>query len=61
MVIIRDNVLSEEITVEFVKSEDQFVDMFVKGSRVNYFCNKLNSYDIYDTTRGRVLRINIYT
>jgi transposase InsO family protein len=48
---VRDKVLSGEITTEFVKSEDQLADMFtksLKGSRVNYICNKLGSYNIYD-------------
>lgn len=50
---VRDKVLSGEITIEFVKSEDQLADMFtksLKGSRVNYICNKLGSYNIYDPT-----------
>lgn len=50
---VRDKVLSGEITTEFVKSEDQLADMFtksLKGSRVNYICNKLGSYNIYDPT-----------
>jgi hypothetical protein len=48
---VRDKVLSGEITTDFVKSEDQLADMFTKslrGSRVDYICNKLGSYDIYD-------------
>jgi hypothetical protein len=48
---VRDKVLSGEITTDFVKSEDQLADMFtksLKGSRVDYICNKLGSYDIYD-------------
>ncbi|KAI5389892.1 hypothetical protein KIW84_075270 [Lathyrus oleraceus] len=48
---VRDKVLSGEITTEFEKSEDQLADMFTKSlkcSRVNYICNKLGSYNIYD-------------
>jgi hypothetical protein len=48
---VRDKVLSGEIITTFVKSEDQLADMFtksLKGSRVDYICNKLGSYDIYD-------------
>lgn len=48
-----DNVLSGEITTKFIKSEDQLVDMFTKsfkGPRVNYICNKLGSYNIYNPT-----------
>ncbi|CAJ2666930.1 unnamed protein product [Trifolium pratense] len=48
---VRDKVLSGKITTDFVKSEDQLADMFtksLKGSRVDYICNKLGSYDIYD-------------
>lgn len=48
---VRDKVLSGEIIIEFVKSEDQLADMFtksLKGSQVNYICNKLGSYNIYN-------------
>ena len=48
---VREKVLSGEITTNFVKSEDQLADMFtksLKGSRVDYICNKLGSYNIYD-------------
>ncbi|KAK2350679.1 hypothetical protein QL285_021927 [Trifolium repens] len=48
---VSDKVLSGEITTYFVKSEDQLADMFtksLKGSRVDYICNKLGSYNIYD-------------
>lgn len=52
--------MSGEITTDFFKSDDQFADMFtnsLKGSRVDYICNKLRSYNIYDPTLGEVLRI----
>jgi hypothetical protein len=48
---VRDKVLLGEITTDFVKFEDQLADMFtksLKGSRVDYICNKLGSFDIYD-------------
>lgn len=47
---VREKVLSGEITTEFVSSSDQLADMFtksLKGSRVDYICNKLGSYDLY--------------
>lgn len=50
---VRNKVLLGEITIKFVKSEDQRVDMFTKSlkdSRVNYICNKIISYNIYDPT-----------
>lgn len=59
---VRPKVLSGEITTDFVKFEDQLADMFtksLKGSRVNYICNKLSSYDIYDPAWGGVIKINI--
>lgn len=50
---VREKVLSGEITTEFVSSSDQLADMFtksLKGSRVDYICNKLGSYDLYAPT-----------
>lgn len=37
--------------------------MFTKSlrdSRMDYICNKLDSYDIYDPTLGGVLRMFVY-
>ena len=47
---IREKILSGEITTDFVKSEDQLADMLTKslrGTRIDYICNKLGSYDLY--------------
>jgi hypothetical protein len=47
---IREKVQSKEIETPFVKSEDQLVDIFIKGLSVNTFnniSNKLGLYDLY--------------
>ena len=52
---IRDKILSKEIATSFVNSNDQLADVFTKalrGSRINYICNKLGAYDIYTPVKG---------
>ena len=47
--LVREKVLFEEITTDFVGSNDQLADIFtksLKGPRVETICNKLNAYDI---------------
>jgi len=47
---VREKVLSEEITIDFVNSSNQLVDIFTKslrGSQIEYICNNLGAYDIY--------------
>jgi len=47
---IREKILSEDIKIEFVNLSDQLTDIFTKslrGSRIDYLCNKLGTYDLY--------------
>jgi len=47
---VRENVLSGEITTDFVNSSNQLADVFtksLKGRWIEYICNKLGAYDIY--------------
>ena len=47
---IRGKILSGEIATSYVKSNDQLADIFTKsldGPRVNYICNKLETYNLY--------------
>jgi len=42
-----------EITIDFVNSINQLVNVFTKslrGPRIEYICNKLGAYDIYAPT-----------
>jgi len=47
---IRENLLFKEICIEFVKSNDQLVDVFTKslrGPRIKFICSKLGTYNFY--------------
>jgi len=47
---IWEKVMSGDIKIEFVNSSDQLADIFTKslrGSRIDYICNKLSTYDLY--------------
>jgi len=47
---IREKILSGCIFTSHVKSNDQFADILTKslrGSRIEYICNKLGAYDLY--------------
>jgi len=46
-------VISGDIKTGFVNSNDQSADMFTKslrGPRINYICNKVDTYDLYAPT-----------
>ena len=47
---IRQKIESGCISTSFVNSNDQLADVFTKslrGSRIEYICNKLGAYDMY--------------
>ena len=47
---IREKVLSGEITMSFVGSNEQLVDIFAKSlwiPRIVYICGKLDAYNLY--------------
>ncbi|KAF3647154.1 Isoamyl acetate-hydrolyzing esterase 1 -like protein [Capsicum annuum] len=46
---VREKILSGDIVTKFVKSSDQFADIFTKfltSPRINYICDKLGTYDL---------------
>ena len=50
---IREKITSGCMTTSFVNSSDQLVDVFtksLKGPRIKYICNKLNTFDLYAPT-----------
>jgi len=47
-------IISGDIKIEFVNSNDQFVDIFIKPlrrPRIDYICNKLGTYGLYAPAR----------
>ena len=47
---IREKLLSKEIVIEFISSNDQPVDILtktLKGPRIQSICSKLGAYDLY--------------
>ncbi|PKA60769.1 Retrovirus-related Pol polyprotein from transposon TNT 1-94 [Apostasia shenzhenica] len=47
---VREKLLNKEIQTSFINSNYQLSDMFtksVKGSRIDFVCNKLGMHDIY--------------
>ena len=49
---IREKIASGCMTISFVNSSDQQVDIVTKslrGPRIQYICNKLGTYDLYAT------------
>ncbi|PKI65567.1 hypothetical protein CRG98_014067 [Punica granatum] len=47
---VREKLQSQDIVTTFVSSNDQLTDIFTKalrGSRVDYICNKLGIHNIY--------------
>jgi len=52
---IQGKIIFGDIKTEFVNSNDQLDDIFTKslrGSRIDYMCNKLGSYDLYHQLEG---------
>jgi len=50
---IREKIIFGEIKIEFVNSNHQLVDIFIKSlqePRIDYICNKLGTYDLYVST-----------
>jgi len=50
---IREKIMSRDIKTKFVNSSDQLSDIFTKylrGPRISYICNKLDSYNLYAPT-----------
>jgi len=57
---IREKIMSGDIKTEFVNSNDQLADIFTKslrGPKIDYICNKLDTYDLYAPAWERVLDI----
>jgi len=51
--LILEKIISRDIKTEFVNSNDQLADIFTKSlwrPRIDYTCNKLDSYDLYAPT-----------
>ena len=47
---IREKIVLGCMTISFVNSSDQLLDMFtksLKGPRIKYICNKLGAFDLY--------------
>jgi len=47
---IRQKIISRDIKIEFVNSNNQLADIFTKSLRwpwIDYICNKLGTYDLY--------------
>lgn len=62
--LISKKILPGQIVASFVNSNDWLADIFVKsvrGPRISYICNKLDTYDIYTfvPASGRVLRYDM--
>ena len=54
---VRKKLMTKEICTEFVGSNDQLADVLTKslrGPRIEFFCSKLGSYNLYASLRGRV-------
>ena len=52
---IREKIMSRDINIEFVNSSDQLADIFTKslrGPRIDYICNKLDTYDCMLQLKG---------
>jgi len=47
---VREKITSGDIKTEFVNSNDQLADIFnksLRGPKIDYICNKLDTYDLY--------------
>ena len=47
---IREKIILRDIKTEFVNSNNQLADIFIKPLRepkIHYICNKLGTYDLY--------------
>ena len=52
---MRENIISGDIIIAFVKPNDQLAYVFTKSGRgpwVAYICNELDAYDLYAPTYG---------
>lgn len=50
---VREKLLTKELATSFIGSNEQLADIFTKslrGSRIDFLCNKLGTYDIYAPT-----------
>ena len=50
---IREKIISGDIEIEFVNSNNQLANIFTKPlrePRIDYICNKLGTYDLYGPT-----------
>ena len=50
---IREKIASSCMITSFVKSSNQLADIFTKslrGSRIQFICNKIGAYDLYVPT-----------
>jgi len=57
---VQEKITSRDTKTKFVNSNDQLTDIFTKslrGSRIDYICNKLGTYNLYTPARGGVLNI----
>ncbi|WVZ02664.1 hypothetical protein V8G54_023470 [Vigna mungo] len=56
---VRENLLTKEICIEFVRSNNQLTDVLTKslrGPRVEFICSKLGKYNLSTPTSGGVLK-----
>ena len=58
---IREKIASGCMTTSFVNYNDQLADIFTKslrGIRIKYICDKLDTFYLYAPARGGVLRFS---
>ena len=59
---IREKIASGCMTTNFVNSNDQLANIFIKslrGPRIKYICDKLDAFDLYALALGEVLRFSL--